>query len=255
MATDLQKASVWKRISAFLFDIIILSVVAVGFAFLIAKITRYDEKNTALSDYYSQYEQEYGVSFNITEEAYLNLSPEETEAYDTAIVALSSNSEVNSLYRYIVSISILIVSFSLLFAYLILEFLVPILFGNGQTLGKKIFSLGVMTTDGIRLPNLLLAARTVLGKFTIETMIPAFIIIMIFFNQLGRTGLIVLVLILFLEIGIMIGTHTNSLIHDLIAGTVVIDFPSQMIFESQEELIQYKEEKAREKAEAPTFIN
>ena len=39
---------------------------------------------------------------------------------------------------------------------------------------------------------------------------------------------------------IMIVTHPNSVLHDVLAKTVVIDVPSQMIFESEEALMQYK---------------
>ena len=38
MIYDLQKASMWKRVSAWLFDTILLSIVAVGFAFLLSTI-------------------------------------------------------------------------------------------------------------------------------------------------------------------------------------------------------------------------
>ena len=39
----------------------------------------------------------------------------------------------------------------------------------------------------------------------------------------------------------MISTPTNSLIHDLLANTVVVDYASQMIFETREDMIHYKE--------------
>ena len=56
MIFDLQKASMWKRISAFLFDIILLVIAVVGFAFLISCIVGFDKHNTALDDAYAKYE-------------------------------------------------------------------------------------------------------------------------------------------------------------------------------------------------------
>ena len=41
MYQDLQKASLWKRISAYIFDVILLVTVAVGVAFLLSTLFRY----------------------------------------------------------------------------------------------------------------------------------------------------------------------------------------------------------------------
>jgi len=43
-------------------------------------------------------------------------------------------------------------------------------------------------------------------------------------------------------------TRNNSAIHDLLAGTVVVDMSSQTIFRSTEELIAYKKRVAAERA-------
>jgi hypothetical protein len=50
------------------------------------------------------------------------------------------------------------------------------------------------------------------------------------------------------QVILMIKTQTNSAIHDVLAKTVVIDVASQMIFESEEDLIAYKEKAHAEKA-------
>ena len=137
------------------------------------------------------------------------------------------------------NLSLVITSLSLLFSCLVLEFMVPMYFGNGQTLGKKIFSIGVMSTNGIRVRTLQMFIRTVLGKYTIELMIPVLVGTLSFFGSLGIYGTM---LILCLGIGqlILLGlTRTNALIHDLLAGTVVIDMPSQMIFENEKDLLAY----------------
>ena len=56
-----------------------------------------------------------------------------------------------------------------------------------------------------------------------------------------------LILSLLLLVGLAVGqvicllvTRTNSAIHDKLAGTVAVDFSSQMIFRSTEDLIAYK---------------
>ena len=82
--------------------------------------------------------------------------------------------------------------------------------------------------------------RTVLGKYTLETMIPVLIIIMLLFQMVGLMGTIVIGFILLLQVILLIVTRTNSAIHDMIACTVAVDMASQMIFDSPEALLEYK---------------
>ena len=46
----------------------------------------------------------------------------------------------------------------------------------------------------------------------------------------------------------MVFTRTNSAIHDLLAGTVVVDKTSQTIFRTTEDLIAFKKQAAAEQA-------
>ena len=79
-------------------------------------------------------------------------------------------------------------------------------------------------------------------------MIPVLIIVMIFFNMAGGLSVIVLGLIPLLQIILLIATRTNSAIHDLLAKTVVVDYASQRIFDSEQELIDYKKKLRAEQA-------
>ena len=63
---------------------------------------------------------------------------------------------------------------------------------------------------------------------------------MISFNAIGMIGMIILGLILLLQVILMIATHTNSMIHDVLAKTVVVDMASQMIFDTEQDLVEYK---------------
>ena len=82
MVYDLQKASFWKRIAAWLFDSILTMILAVGIAFLLSSALDYDEYSNLVSDTYTRYETEYGVSFDITQEEYLSWSAEKQQAFD-----------------------------------------------------------------------------------------------------------------------------------------------------------------------------
>jgi len=121
-----------------------------------------------------------------------------------------------------------------LIPYLILEIAVPLLFKNGQTLGKKALGLAVMRTDSVKISPFLLFVRTVLGKYTVETMIPVAFLVMSVFGLVNINGLLFLTLFLTLQLGIMGFTRNRSTIHDLMSHTVVVEYSSQMIFDCPE---------------------
>ena len=192
MITDLQKANPWKRISAYLFDLILLVTLTVGVAFLLSSVLGYDVQSDRMEALSQKYATLYGVDLDISVEDYNALSPEEHARYDAATEAFAADAEANYLYSLLINLTLIITTFSILIAYLILEFAVPLLFGNGQTLGKKIFGIGVMRADGVRVTSLLVFIRTVLGKFTVETMIPVLLAISVYFGVLDVVGVIVI---------------------------------------------------------------
>ena len=98
--------------------------------------------------------------------------------------------------------------------------------------------------------GVVLFIRTILGKYTFETMIPLIILTMIFWGSIGIVGPIILAVLLVVQLAVLAAVNTRPLIHDLLAGTVVVDFASQMIFETSEEMLAYKKKEAREKADA-----
>ena len=253
MTHDIQKAGLWKRIAAGVLDGILLSILAVGVAFLLGAFFGYDGYNTTLNESYAYYEEQYGISFQITGEEYQSLSPQDQAVYDEAYDALIQDEAAMKAYNMVLNLSLLITTVGLLGACLVLEFGLPLIFGNGQTVGKKVFGLGVVRVDGVRTTPVQLFVRTVLGKFTIETMIPVYVVLMIFFNVTGLGGTLLLGALLVAQILIMALTANNSLIHDLLAGTVVVDVASQMIFRDTQDLIDYKKRLAREESTRQTY--
>ena len=245
---DLQKASVWKRISALVLDGILLSILTVGFAFLLSLAVGYDAHSARLARYYSDYETEYGITFSISQEEFASLDEAAQQRYEAAYAALAEDAGAAQTFAEVMRLTILIITFGVLLGMLALEFFVPLLVKIGQTLGKKVFGLAVVRRDCVRLAPLLLLVRTLLGKYTIETMIPILLLFLIFFGGLGFVGLAVLAALLVLQVGLVAGTRNNSAIHDLLAQTVVVDMASQMIFDSEQELLAYREQMQAERA-------
>ena len=250
---DFQKANMWKRISAALFDLILIAIGVIGMAFLLSTALGYDSYVSDLEKVYDKYEDNYGVDFDITAAQYDALSEEERENYDSASKAVSEDKEAVYIYGMLINFTLIIIIFSILFAYLLFEFLVPLLFKNGQTLGKKVFGIGVMREDGVKISPLLLFARTVLGKYTLETMIPVLIIVMTYFGSVGIFGTAVIGLLLLVQIIMISSTKANTPIHDKLAHTVTVDMASQMIFDTPEDMLLYKQRIHAQEAEKADY--
>lgn len=248
MVYDLQKASFLKRIAAWMFDGIVTAILAVGFGFLLSLLLGYDGYSQTLDGAYAQYEAEYGVVFDISQDAYQAMTDAGRQNYDAAYQALISDADAMHAYNMMLNLTLLITSIGILLAVLLWELVVPLWLGNGQTLGKKIFSLCLVRNDGVKLNNMQLFTRTVLGKFTIEIMIPVYLLMMIFWGTVGLTGTLILFALAIAEVICIAVTRTNSAIHDLLAGTVAVDITSQMIFRTTEELIEFKKQVAAEQA-------
>ena len=246
---DLQRAGMWKRLSAALFDIIILFTVIVGMALLLSTVLNYDQYVAELDRLQNKYGEEFGVDLTINAEELKELSEEERGVYEAADKAYAQDPDVIYTYNIMLSMAMVIITFSILLGYLLMEFLVPLILKNGQTFGKKLFGIGIMRVDSVRLPHILLFARTVLGKFTIGTMIPVYVLIMILFGRLGLFGTVVIGALLLIQAILFFGTRNHTPIHDKLAGTVAVDLASQMIFESPEELLAYKKRIHAEEAE------
>ena len=249
MIYDLQKASILKRISAGILDFIIVLIIATGCFFLLSSIFNYDKISDDFTNYYVEYEEEYGFDFReVTEEMYNNFSQEEKANYDKAYKSLTTNEGFLNAYNLVINMSLLMITFGLLIAIMIVEFVVPLILKNGQTIGKKMFGICLMMDNGVKIRTLPLFIRTLLGKFTVETMIPVYFLVLLYFGHVNIIYIVILGALLIAEILLIIINHKNALLHDLMYYTVVVDKESQMIFDTEEELIKYKQEVAQKNA-------
>ena len=237
---DLQKADFWKRISAYLFDVIMIVIIATGIAWAISAITGYDTYKNGLDACYTKYETEYGIDFNITTEEYEKLTDTQKEQYNAASKALEKDGEAFYYYSMTVNLALVMIIFSILISNIIWELVIPLILGNGQTLGKKIFGIGVMHCDGVRVSTLQMFVRTILGKCTVETLVPVLVVVMIALGLIGILGLVILFVLALSQIILLIVTKARTPIHDLMAATVTVDMASQMIFDTPEDLLEYK---------------
>ena len=270
MIYDLQKASVLKRISAWLLDFILLAIVITGLTWGLAAAFGYYQNQSFIADINNEYDEKYFSEINgkgcspenrkltfdtniMTAEKYNALSEEDRAYFDSVYDIYKVDERVSYAFAKEITALLSAASIAIILAYLALEFLVPLKLGNGQTIGKKIFAIGVMQVNGVRITSISLFARSMLGKCTIETMVPALISIMILRGAINIVGLLVLALIAVFQMILLISTKTNSLIHDIFAFTVTVDMPSQMIFDTEEDLIAYKKRIHAEAVESAKY--
>ena len=255
MIYDLQKASILKRISAWLLDFILIAILATGFGALLSVIVNFNANYDSIVAYEQEYI-EHGIDTPlVTEELYKTLSPEAQAFHDSVReeVRQGVREDVYKIAYQCITKIFLIVSLGLFFAFLILEFIIPLCLKNGQTVGKKIFSVGVMQITGVKLSPIALFVRAVLGKYTIETMVPIAIVFVFLFFEPSIVLLIVVLAIFVLQIVLFFVSKRFSLIHDVMSSAVVVDMQSQMIFESAEAMIAYKEDLHHVEAEKTEY--
>ena len=265
---ELQKASLLKRASAYLLDIILVAVLAVGFGYLFSSILGYDTYYSAWLKAQDDYQTNFGIVIDITPDDFEALTAEQKAAYEKELGitlpdtkeeyekryidadrAMGQDKELIEVYSMLLNLSLITATFGVLLAFLVLEFGVPMLLKNGQTVGKKVFAIGVMQITGIRVSPLSLFVRAILGKYSICTMIPLLCGILFFFGAGGGFPVILVFGIVLLQLGLVIVTREHKTIHDLIGSTVVVDMQTQMIFKDKEALLAHQKKVAAEKAE------
>ena len=244
---DIQKASILKRVSAFLLDFILMTIALTGFALLLSTVFGYDNYVRDLNQKREEYETVYigeelikeGVTFDIEKAKYDALDEDTRKILDDAYAHFQKDRAVIFNYNMLFNLTLTIASLSIVISYLVVEFMFPMIFGNGQTVGKKIFGIGVVHQNAVKITGVAAFTRAILGKCVIETMIPVIVAITMLFGGGGIVGLIVLGLILFLEVFVFFKEKNFTLIHDVIAHTITVDLSSQMVFDTPEDLAQY----------------
>lgn len=253
MVYSLQKATIWKRAAAWLLDAILICILATGFAFLLSVALGYDNYNGMLEDGYAKYEAQYGISFDISYEEHQALPEDARQNWDAAYDALSKDPDVIYAYNMVINLTVLIVAISILLSVVVWEFVIPLWLKNGQTVGKKAFGLCLIRNDGVQVNNLQLMTRALLGKYTLETMIPVFVLLTLYLGIGGGIGIIIVFALLVVQTICLCASRTNAAIHDMLAGTVVVDLSSQLIFKSTDDLIAYQKRVAAEQAARQTY--
>lgn len=249
MGLDLQRASISKRLAAFMVDFFIFILLFALIASLFSWIFQYSASIKNFSEFYKKYEEKYNIDTNISPEEYEKLPEETKQRYEAATKELEENmDEVIELYLEVATKTFLVIAVSMFFSFIITDLAVPLFLKNGQTVGKKLFAIGVMRVDNVRVSHFQMFVRAIVGKFLIESLIPVMLIILEFFGVLGGIGYIIVALYVAVQVIMFFVTKNKYALHDALAVTVAVDMQTQMIFNSAEELVAYKAKLHEEEA-------
>lgn len=241
MIYDLQKASITKRISAFLLDVILFVILTTGAMALISLITGFDGYIERIDGIRIEYCNEYGIDPDASDEELAQLTDEEKARYEAADAAFSKDEEAVRLYQTVLSLVLLMVSISPFIGCLVVDFVIPLFLRNGQTPGKKIFGIGVMMVNGVKVTSTAVFVRALLGKYVLETAVPMLLIVMALFGLGEATILFAVVFgIIAVNAAFLFFNSKRSLLHDYLSYTVCVDMASQMIFDNVDEMEAYK---------------
>lgn len=209
-----------KRLLAWFIDTTLMVTLILAFALLFSSMMQTDSYGETFEERYAHYEGLYGVDFDISEEQYNALSEEELARYNEAYSALTSDPEVSEVYNRLYRRALTGIELSFLLSYLIIDFLLPLLFKNGQTIGKRLLGLAVTRRDGSQVSTITLLSRTVLGKFVLEALIPVMVVFSFFFSSIGLISILFVAAILIANIVLLFKKGTQ--LHDLMADTMVV---------------------------------
>lgn len=252
MHKDIQKAGLWQRIAAGILDLILLAVLATGFCSVFSYVLNYDDYLDRSEQIRDQYILQYGLPEEVTQQMLDEMTPQQYDAYvakvEQANAAIAQDEEANRVFGMVLNLSLIIAAGGILVSIVLLQFVVPLIFGNGQTVGKKIFGLCLIRTDSVKLNTLQLFTRVILGKYAVGVMIPVYAAIMMLLNLPNPLLLLLAAGLVLAQIICFFVTRNHYLLHDLMAGTVVVDYGSQQIFKTTDDLIAHQQRIAAERA-------
>lgn len=214
---EVYNGKMFSRIAALIVDLIIVLCIFVTIDILITKnvannVWQYDDKVSQ----YENYQIDYGIAHKDAEGNLIYVDDVE----NSTLEAFKSDESVLALAQDITTLQIIQISFDLFVSEILVFFVLPLIFKNGQTLGKKLMRLGLVNSKGLKVANWAVFARFIIGIYAVES-----IISVLTFSPVP----------LLLSFLIALFTKKKTALHDLIAGTRVIDIDKTIIFETFEE--------------------
>lgn len=148
--------------------------------------------------------------------------------------------EVNMLSNAVTAVTMGMFAFSSLIACLLTFFVFPLIFKNGQTLGKKMLNLALISTENVRVKNWQILARVLIGAWAIECVFSFYTFVLTYVLPLG----------LLVSIIMAVFSKKRMALHDFAGGTIVVDYSATIIVDTVEERKALIEEENKAKEES-----
>lgn len=221
-----------KRLAAFLIDIVMILVLFTGVMFVLSEIFDYEGMNAQLEQLYIDTK----VKLPDDKGVYQFCEIKDPSC-EQALKNLYEMDIFYVLFDKVQSFLIYAPIVSIFFPLLILEFILPMIFKNGQTLGMKLFNIALISKNDIKVKPIQVFVRFLFGKFIINGIVPVLGVMYIFISDgAGITGAMLLLLFLIANFACYGVGQNKTFVPDALAGCYPIDTQEQIFFDTVEEL-------------------
>ena len=228
----INKPKIVNRLAAFLIDAVLFVILFTGVLYLASLIFDFDTHYAILQEEYKKV-------------GYLILNTE-TNKYEFLSLPAPNFNEITKLVtenKIIMEKLFFVNSFSVkaplaatAIVLFITEFIVPLFLRNGQTLGMKIFGVGLLSTNGLAINPIQLFARCLIGKIAVLGIIPVLGILYIFLNYSGGLlGSLMVLIVYGVNLVLLIKSKNNTGIQDLIANVIPVDAKETIFYKTQKD--------------------
>jgi uncharacterized RDD family membrane protein YckC len=250
---DVVVAKTFPRIGAYLLDGIIIFLLFVAFYnYIMYPIAKQLWSVDVLEQQYVSHMKDFGIIVELPDtttedpndtydynlygisnsDQYAELFPDATMTYDEFLVDLNNKAalfyadeEASGVETLLSVYNLVQIAISFLISQLLVFYILPLILKNGQTPGKKMMHLGLATPEGLIIRNWQLFARFLIGIYAVETILSIATYMMFGLPLLPLLISAIMVLL----------TRRHVALHDLIAGTVVVDLRQTLLTNTLEE--------------------
>ena len=222
-----------SRVAAFLIDFVLFLVLFTGVLYLISVITTFNEHYELMKELYIQ---EGYYILNESTGAYEMIS-QDAPNYEQVMQNCMANKALVDEIFYVRRFTLNAPLIACAIVLFITEFILPLIFKNGQTLGMKCFHIGLISKSNVRVKVVQLFARCVIGKIAVLGVVPLLALLYTFLSSAGGLlGTIIMLIIYGVHIAMLLGNPNKAGIQDIIASVYPVDLNQTIIYRNEKEL-------------------
>ncbi len=235
-----KKAPFIRRAGAYLIDVIIFATLFVGVLWLVSYIVGYQKNYELLEQKYI----EHGIY--ILKNGTYDFCDTTKEECLTGWETFNRDKDACYYYDLSTQLTLIMITISAFITYFILEFVVPMIFKNGQTIGMKCLRIGLIDKQGIKVRPRQIFIRFLFGRFLVSRILPVYGFIFMVFNLSGGLyGFLLAVIILACDLLMTLFGKDRAGIANVISSTYAVDMDETYFFNSVEEITAKKCEEQR----------